>query len=130
VNGERIRGTAGEEQRWTELARQYDGTDRWYLEALGIGADGKWETFLPVWKQIAGEAWKQKAGRDIVWRSRTETARSRARTSIVDGSGSCTPGCVVSAYTIARSSLRMLNCSTFLTTPITGEHTLASLSSP
>ena len=24
---------------WAELAAQYDGHDRWYLEALGIGAD-------------------------------------------------------------------------------------------
>ncbi|MCP4812539.1 MAG: HEAT repeat domain-containing protein, partial [Planctomycetaceae bacterium] len=28
-------------QLWVELATQYDGQDRWYLEALGIGEVGK-----------------------------------------------------------------------------------------
>jgi putative membrane-bound dehydrogenase-like protein len=57
---------------WTQLARQYDGTDRWYLEALGIAADGKWDLFLSTWRHAVGTAWKQRPGRDIVWRSRTD----------------------------------------------------------
>ncbi|MBW3630943.1 MAG: c-type cytochrome, partial [Gemmatimonadetes bacterium] len=42
--------------------------------ALGIAADGKWDSFLPAWRQAVGEGWKTKAGRDIVWRARTESA--------------------------------------------------------
>ncbi|MEO6719227.1 MAG: PVC-type heme-binding CxxCH protein [Ferruginibacter sp.] len=59
---------------WADLALQYNGTDRWYLEALGIGADKQWETFLTAWKNKAGEQANNKAGHDIVWRSRTGTA--------------------------------------------------------
>jgi putative membrane-bound dehydrogenase-like protein len=59
---------------WTELARQYDGHDRWYLEALGIGADRQWDRFLASWRAAVGEGWKSPAGRDIVWRAHTDAA--------------------------------------------------------
>jgi putative membrane-bound dehydrogenase-like protein len=60
---------------WAELARRHDGKDRWYLEALGIGADGQWDTYFGAWLKIAGnEALTEAANRDIVWRARTETA--------------------------------------------------------
>jgi putative membrane-bound dehydrogenase-like protein len=59
---------------WVELAKQYDGHDRWYLEALGIGADGQWDRFLPAWRAAVGEGWKSPAGRDIVWRARSEAS--------------------------------------------------------
>jgi putative membrane-bound dehydrogenase-like protein len=60
---------------WTALALQHDGKDRWYLEALGIGADAQWEKFFDVWLAAAGEKWNTPAGRDIIWRSRsTKTA--------------------------------------------------------
>lgn len=59
---------------WADLARQYDGTDRWYLEALGIGADGQWDRFLPAWRAAVGDDWKSDAGRDIVWRARSEAS--------------------------------------------------------
>lgn len=60
---------------WTQLALQHDGKDRWYLEALGIGADGQWEKFLDAWLEAVGEKWNTPEGRDIVWRSRsTKTA--------------------------------------------------------
>jgi hypothetical protein len=54
-------------------ARQgYDGKDRWYLEALGIGADKQWDTFFAAWQKEAGNAaLSNPAGRDIVWRART-----------------------------------------------------------
>jgi putative heme-binding domain-containing protein len=52
---------------WAKIAFQYDGKDRWFLEALGIGADGNWDNcieefdnYIPPWK----------AYRDIWWRSR------------------------------------------------------------
>ena len=55
---------------WAELAVQHDGKDRWYLEALGIGAEGKWDACLEKWQAKVGDQWKSPAGRDIVWRSR------------------------------------------------------------
>ena len=59
---------------WTELAKQYDGKDRWYLEALGIGATGNWELYFGAWKKEVGENWNTPANRDIVWRSRSKEA--------------------------------------------------------
>jgi putative membrane-bound dehydrogenase-like protein len=58
---------------WTKLAQKYDGEDRWYLEALGIGAEGQWDSFFSAWKAAAGpNPIATKAGRDIVWRARTK----------------------------------------------------------
>lgn len=55
---------------WAELALAHDGQDRWYLEALGIGAEPRWDDFLSAWLQRVGDKWNTPAGRDIVWRSR------------------------------------------------------------
>jgi putative membrane-bound dehydrogenase-like protein len=55
---------------WAELAMQHDGKDRWYLEALGISADGQWDAFLAAWQKQVGDKWNTPAGRDIIWRSR------------------------------------------------------------
>ncbi|MEJ7642989.1 MAG: PVC-type heme-binding CxxCH protein [Chryseolinea sp.] len=57
---------------WAELALQYDGKDRWYLEALGIGADGNWDQYFSAWKQKVGDDWTKSSNRDIVWRSRSK----------------------------------------------------------
>ena len=57
---------------WAELALQHDGTDRWYLEALGIGADQQWDPFLDAWLAAAGAKCDSAAGRDIIWRSRSK----------------------------------------------------------
>lgn len=58
---------------WTRLAQQYDGKDRWYLEALGIGADGQWDSFFKTWQTAAGaDPVGTAAGKDIVWRARTK----------------------------------------------------------
>ena len=59
---------------WTKLALQYDGKDRWYLEALGIGAQGNEELFFAEWKSRVGKDWDTPANRDIVWRSRSKAA--------------------------------------------------------
>jgi hypothetical protein len=56
---------------WAALAEQYDGQDRWYLEALGIGADQQWDSFLPVWLGKVGERLDTPAARGIIWRSRS-----------------------------------------------------------
>lgn len=58
------------DESWTKLAMAYDGKDRWYLEALGIGADGLWDQRLANWKTKVGNGWKTGAARDVVWRSR------------------------------------------------------------
>lgn len=58
---------------WVELARQHDGRDRWYLEALGIAAHDHWDACLAAYLLAAGEDWpRSKAARDIVWRSRAQ----------------------------------------------------------
>ncbi len=58
---------------WTTLATKYDG-DRWYLEALGIGAEGKWDRCFATWLEQVGDDWNRAYNRDIVWRSRTPAA--------------------------------------------------------
>jgi putative membrane-bound dehydrogenase-like protein len=57
---------------WTELATQHDGHDRWYLEALGVGANQQWDAFLDAYLAKNSEPWKTPAGRDIIWRSRAK----------------------------------------------------------
>lgn len=54
---------------WAVLAAQYDGKDRWYLEALGIGAEGKWDA---CFRELEGLGIKIGTGawNDLVWRSR------------------------------------------------------------
>ena len=47
---------------WMELAAQYDGKDRWYLEALGIGEKGKETACLNAWlkkarRQLEDQNW-------------------------------------------------------------------------
>ncbi len=57
---------------WLNLAKAYDGKDRWYLEALGIAADQAWDTYLPAYLSMKGDSWiDEKASKDIVWRSRS-----------------------------------------------------------
>ncbi|MEX0728957.1 MAG: PVC-type heme-binding CxxCH protein, partial [Planctomycetaceae bacterium] len=57
---------------WAELATTYKGNDRWFLEALGIAADGRWTPFLEAWLKKVGHHWEDPANRDVVWRSRGE----------------------------------------------------------
>ena len=59
---------------WTDIALQYDGKDRWYLEALGIGAAPEWDLYFKTWKTRVGKDWTTPANRDIVWRSRAKDA--------------------------------------------------------
>ncbi len=60
---------------WATLATQYDGKDRWYLEALGIGAgNGHADAFFDAWVAAVGDDWNTPAGRQIVWRSRAAKA--------------------------------------------------------
>ena len=59
---------------WATLANQHDGKDRWYLEALGIGADGQWDTCFSAYNKLVKNPLKNQAGKDIVWRARTDKA--------------------------------------------------------
>ncbi|MEY4273781.1 MAG: hypothetical protein RL638_729 [Bacteroidota bacterium] len=59
---------------WAKLASQHAGSDRWYLEALGIGADKQWESRLTAY--LATKPADSPAFRDIIFRSRTELANS------------------------------------------------------
>jgi putative membrane-bound dehydrogenase-like protein len=59
---------------WTDLAVQYDGKDRWYLEALGIGATPNWDLYFKTWKNRVGKEWNTPINRDIIWRSRSKDA--------------------------------------------------------
>lgn len=57
---------------WVDLAEQYDGKDRWYLEALGIGAADQWDQYFGAYLQKYPDPNSTPQGRDIVWRSRTD----------------------------------------------------------
>ncbi len=59
---------------WASLAAQYDGKDRWYLEALGIGADARWDAFFTAYLAKVKDPLATAASRDIVWRARTKKA--------------------------------------------------------
>jgi putative membrane-bound dehydrogenase-like protein len=59
---------------WTELALQNTGNDRWYTEALGLGADKQWDSFFAAWQAKVGPDWNGPGGREIVWRSRAKAA--------------------------------------------------------
>jgi putative membrane-bound dehydrogenase-like protein len=59
---------------WATLAMQHDGKDRWYLEALGIGADKQWDSFFKAYLAKVKDPLQSSASRDIVWRARTDEA--------------------------------------------------------
>ena len=61
---------------WARLASRHEAGDRWYLESLGIAADGRWDSFLEAWLTTAGRNWNTPAGRDILWRSRASSTPS------------------------------------------------------
>jgi len=59
---------------WAQLAAEHDGKDRWYLEALGIGADQQWDAFFAAYTNKVKDPLATAASRDIVWRARTAAA--------------------------------------------------------
>ncbi|MGZ8541990.1 MAG: PVC-type heme-binding CxxCH protein [Chitinophagaceae bacterium] len=66
--------SSGAAELWATLAVQHDGNDRWYLEALGIGADKQWDKFFAAYLGKVKDPLQSAASRDIVWRARTEKA--------------------------------------------------------
>ena len=69
-----LHGAKEIEPLWVALALQHDGQDRWYLEALGIGAAGHEESCFDAWLAAVGEKWNTPAGRDLIWRMRAPKA--------------------------------------------------------
>ena len=80
----RYRSGPAAAELWADLATRHDGADRWYLEALGIAAEGKWDSFFSAWLQRNQEDWDTPAGRDIVWRARTNDAMPMLVSTILD----------------------------------------------
>lgn len=70
-----LRYLSGEkaDQAYAALANKYDGQDRWYLEALGIGADRFANTRFAAWLQTQPDL-DAAAARKLVWRSRADQA--------------------------------------------------------
>ncbi|HEV7867104.1 MAG TPA: PVC-type heme-binding CxxCH protein, partial [Chthoniobacteraceae bacterium] len=69
---------------WVQLAQQHDGKDRWYLEALGIGAAGQDDRFFEEWLAAVGDRWNTPSKRDIVWRLRSAKSARSLATLIAD----------------------------------------------
>jgi putative membrane-bound dehydrogenase-like protein len=69
-----LRGKRDFTPMWVALAKQHDGKDRWYLEALGIAATGHEDEYFNAWLAAVGNQWNTVAGRDIIWRMRSAKA--------------------------------------------------------
>ncbi|MBI1375731.1 MAG: dehydrogenase [Phycisphaera sp.] len=67
----RFDGSTKANELWAKLAAQYDGKDRWYLEALGIGSDLHADARFDAWMSLVGDKWNTPAGHEIVWRTRS-----------------------------------------------------------
>lgn len=60
---------------WLSLAQSYQANDRWFLEALGIGAYKQWDNYLESY--LTGKDWLNDAtAKDIIWRSRAKNTAS------------------------------------------------------
>ncbi|HEY8936160.1 MAG TPA: PVC-type heme-binding CxxCH protein [Cyclobacteriaceae bacterium] len=66
-------GDARAAEVWANVALQYAGNDRWYVEALGIGEEGNEDLYFNAWKKKVKDV-NTPASRDIVWRSRSKDA--------------------------------------------------------
>ena len=59
---------------WADLASQHTGNDRWYLEALGIGASDNDDASFKAFASKYPKKLNTDGGRDIIWRSRSSHA--------------------------------------------------------
>jgi putative membrane-bound dehydrogenase-like protein len=69
---------------WAELAAQHDGKDRWYVEALGIGAADRDVECLAAYMNKVPDAWNTTPGRDVIWRNRAPQAAGLLAKIILD----------------------------------------------
>ena len=58
-------------EAWLNLAATYRAGDRWFLEALGIGATGHWDDYLEAYLE-GKDRLNGAEPKDIIWRSRSE----------------------------------------------------------
>ena len=92
---------------WASLAVQHDGKDRWYLEALGIGADRQWDKFFrSVFEQskrsvAVGGVLQQARGAEEAAAARLDNLSIRSPadgvilTATSSRATSCSPGAVL-----------------------------------
>ncbi len=71
---------------WAALAQQHDGQDRWYLEALGIGAALQWDACLDAYLQAVPHPETTPSGRDVIWRSRAKASAALLAKIVKDAS--------------------------------------------
>ena len=64
-----------------ELCRRYDGQDRWYLEALGLGARGKENQLYALLREIYPEKWNSLLGQ-FIWEFRPSDSLSSLLSSL------------------------------------------------
>lgn len=76
--------TADAARLWAELAAQFDGNDRWYLEALGIGAHGNWDACLAAYLTETKRPVGDLPGQEIVWRSRSTASADLLAAILLD----------------------------------------------
>jgi len=67
-------GTEKAAALWATLAEQHDSSDRWSLEALGIGSDKFPDRYFTAWQNKADKSLMDEKARQIVWRTRAETS--------------------------------------------------------
>lgn len=69
----RYLGDVDASESWSMLADRYDGQDRWYLEALGIGSDLHADERFTAYMNLRNSKDLAPSG-DIIWRLRTDKA--------------------------------------------------------
>ena len=72
------------------LADRYDGKDRWYLEALGIGATGRENELLEMWKR-EGKNKDPKVAEGLTWRMKKPLPGTAGAPKAPDFSASTEP---------------------------------------
>ena len=68
-----------------ELASRYDGQDRWYLEALAIGAQGQENAIYDDLLDVFSNSWSDRLGR-LLWVLRPSKAAGFLQTVVTDDS--------------------------------------------
>ena len=68
-----------------ELASRYDGQDRWYLEAVAIGAQGQENAIYDDLLKVFSNSWSGRLGR-LLWVLRPSKAAAFLQTAVTDDS--------------------------------------------
>lgn len=70
-------------QLWGQLAARLPSHDRWYLEALGIAADGQWDECMAAYANVADSGDAEKTA-SLIWRSRGSQSVTGIVNQIID----------------------------------------------